>query len=125
MTSNSTDSTHLSERPKERIEKLLSSSPDDKNHRIHKRLGVESGSEVLFSIVCKGEVVDISDEGMSIRFTPTESPSLENTSQVDVTLELENHRFSIPGIVRRVESRFGVIVMGLQFDSTEIAVEEK
>ena len=118
---------HINEpenQPKLGIEKLISQGNSDVDKRVHERLKVESGNEVLFSIVCRGEVQDISEQGISIRFTPSESPSLEDGASLEILIDLENRTYSAPAVVRRVESRFGVIVMGMQFDPDELEIRE-
>lgn len=111
-------------RPRERIEQLLSSGPDDKNRRAYERIPVEPGTEVYLPIICKGEVMDISDRGLSIRFKPSESPSLAEHEHIPVTLITNTLSFKIPTDIRRMDSRFGVIVLGLEFDPEEVEVTE-
>ena len=110
--------------PKERIELLLS-SPSGRDRRIYDRTAVEPGATVYFPMVYKGEVMDVSDEGLSIRMQPLDSPSLAENAQLRVSLPMESGTFSIPGTVRRVESKFGVIVLGLQCELDEIEHEKK
>jgi len=109
-------------RPREKIEKLISGSQEGQEQRIFKRLAVEPGTQVIFPVVCKGEIMDISDDGLSIRFKPSDSPSLADGSVLPVTVEMEKHTFRIPAEIRRFESRFGVIVLGMQYRPDEIEV---
>jgi len=111
-------------RPRERIEKLISTPGKAKEHRLYDRLKVEPGTDVVFSIVCKGEILDFSEEGFSVRFTPSDSPSLQEESSMSMALEMENHNFKVPAKIKRVESRFGVIVMGVQFEGEDIEIFE-
>ncbi len=119
-----TDMNEPSNRPKERIEKLITDTAGNgKEFRVHDRLKVAPGTEVFFSLVCKGEVLDISENGISVRFKPTESISLEKDAAVEMAMDLDEHRFRLSANVRRVETRFGVVVIGMEFDAEEIAIE--
>ncbi len=111
-------------RPKERIEHLLSVDDAGNDRRMYERKIVEPGAEVYFPLICKGEVMDVSDDGISVRFKPLECPSLSTDSEINLTMTLDAHTFRIPGQVKRVETRFGVVVIGLAFDPGKIAVEE-
>jgi len=111
-------------RPMEKIEWLISRQARSVDQRISERLPVESGTEVVFPLICKGEVVDVSNEGISIRFKPEDSPKLQTGQTIPLTLELSGRVIHIPAELRRVESRFGVFVLGLQFDPDAIEVEE-
>ncbi|MBN1355111.1 PilZ domain-containing protein [bacterium] len=110
-------------RPRERIEKLISSKKKPGNRRIHERIPVEPGMEVFFPIVCRGEIVDVSREGISIRFKPVEAPSLESGETLNMTMTLDNHSLTIPATIRRMEARFGVVVLGMEFDSEGIEID--
>jgi hypothetical protein len=111
-------------RPKERIEQLINKIEDAGDRRMHERIPVEPGAEVFFPIICRGEVANVSDQGISIRFRPAEALSLELGEMIRLSMPLENHSFEIPAEVKRVESRFGVILLGLKFDPDSIKVEE-
>ncbi len=111
-------------KPKEKIEWLIGSDARATDQRISERIPVEEGTEVIFPLICRGEIVDVSHEGMSIRFKPDESPKLQSGQKIPVTLDLSDKVIHIPAIVRRVETRFGVIVMGMQFDPEKIEIDE-
>jgi PilZ domain len=110
-------------RPKERIEKLISNPSNAADKRIHKRLAVEPGTEVFFPIICRGEVMDVSESGLSVRFKPLEAPSLEQDETISMTMKLAKHSFLIPAEVKRVEARFGVIVLGMEFDPKDVEID--
>ncbi|MBN1550024.1 PilZ domain-containing protein [bacterium] len=110
-------------RPKERIEHLISGDHKEKDKRIYDRLSVEPGTEVYFPMVCKGEIVDVSENGISIRFKPADSPGLAEDNTLTLSIPLETHTFKIPGNIKRVESRFGVLVVGMSFDPEMIEIE--
>ncbi|MBN1295396.1 PilZ domain-containing protein [bacterium] len=110
--------------PMDKIEWLISRHARSVDQRISERLPVESGTEVLFPLICKGEVIDVSKEGISIRFKPEDSPKLQSGQKIPLTLELNGRIIHIPAELRRTESRFGVFVLGLQFDPDAIEVEE-
>ena len=111
-------------KPMEKIEWLISRQARSVDQRISERVPVESGTEVIFPLVCKGEVVDISNEGISIRFNPSDSPNLGEGQEIPLTLELNGRVIKIPAMIRRTESRFGVFVLGMQFDPDDIEVED-
>lgn len=111
-------------RPKERIEHLLSMDDSGKDRRGYERRIVEPGAEVYFPLICKGEVMDVSDDGISVRFKPMESPSLSEDSQLALTMTLDAHSFTIPAHVKRVETRFGVLIIGMAFNPEEISVDD-
>ena len=110
-------------RPKERIEQLLSSDPQGFEHRNYDRMPVEPGTEVFIPVICKGEIVDVSKRGLSVRFNPSDAPSLVENGDIVLTMEFESRGVKIPAKVRRVENRFGVVVLGLEFDPSEIETE--
>ncbi|MBN1879087.1 PilZ domain-containing protein [bacterium] len=110
--------------PKDKIQWLISRQARAVDQRISERRPVEKGTEVIFPLICRGEVVDISREGISIRFKPEDSPKLETGQTIPITLEVDDHVLNIPAIVRRVETRFGIIIMGMQFDPENIKIEE-
>ena len=66
--------------------------------------------------------MDISEDGISIRFKPSESPSLADGEIVPITFDLESHTFKIDAEIRRFESRFGVIVLGMQYKADDIEI---
>jgi hypothetical protein len=111
-------------KPKEKIEWLIGSDARSVDQRISERIPVEKGTEVIFPLICRGEIVDISREGLSIRFKPDESPKLESGQAIPITLDLNSKVIHIPATVRRVETRFGVIVMGMQFDPEKIEIND-
>lgn len=111
-------------KPMEKIEWLISRQARSVDQRISERLPVASGTEVLFPLICKGEVMDISSEGISIRFNPTDSPKMESGQEIPLTLELNGKVIKIPAQVRRIESRFGVFVLGMQFSPDTVEVED-
>jgi len=111
-------------KPMEKIEWLISRQARSVDQRISERLPVEGGMEVVFPLVCKGEIVDLSEEGISIRFNPSNSPSLESGMDIPLTLELNGKIIKIPTQVCRIENRFGVFVLGMQFDPEKIEVDE-
>lgn len=110
--------------PKDKIQWLISRQARSVDQRISERRPVEKGTEVIFPLICRGEVVDISREGISIRFKPEDSPKLQTGQMIPITIELDDHIVNIPAIVRRVETRFGIFIMGMQFDPDSIEVEE-
>ncbi|MCD4655048.1 PilZ domain-containing protein [bacterium] len=111
-------------KPMEKIEWLISRHARSVDQRISERLPVESGTEVMFPLVCKGEIVDISREGISIRFKPNDSPNLISGMEIPLTLELNDQMIKIPCQVCRIENRFGVFVIGMQFDPESIEIED-
>ena len=76
-------------RPKERIEHLISKRGVKNDQRIHERIPVETGAVVYFPLICKGEVTDVSEEGISVRFKPSEIPGLELDKILQLTMPLE------------------------------------
>jgi hypothetical protein len=112
-------------RPQERMERLINESTESKERRIHQRVVVEPGAEVIFPVICRGEVMDVSEEGISIRFKPTEAPSLQPGETVSISMPLESHSFKLHAEVKRVESRFGVIILGMRFDPEQIELEDE
>ena len=111
------------ERPKERIEHLLSTKSKNREKRVFSRLEVEPGAEVYFPLVCKGEVMDISEDGISVRFKPLEAPSLQPEQSIELTIPLDQRSFTIDSTIKRIESRFGVFVVGMSVN--EMFVDEK
>jgi hypothetical protein len=111
-------------KPKEKIELLIGQKVRAVDQRISERIPVEKGIEVLFPLICRGEIVDISREGISIRFKPDDSPKLVSGQTIPVTLELDKTILHIPATVRRVESRFGIFLLGMQYDPDTIEIEE-
>ncbi len=109
-------------RPRERIEQLLSGPAKGREKRAFSRLEVEPGAEIFFPLVCRGEVMDISEDGISVRFKTLDSPTLQPEQPVELTLPLDQRTFTIRSIIKRVESRFGVNVLGMSVD--EMFVDE-
>ncbi|MGB3975021.1 MAG: PilZ domain-containing protein [bacterium] len=110
-------------KPKDKIELLIGKRNRGVDQRISERIPVEAGVEVFFPLICRGEIVDISREGLSIRFKPDDSPKLVSGQTIPVTLELDGTIVQIPATVRRVESRFGIFLLGMQFDPDTITTE--
>ncbi len=110
--------------PRERIELLLSTPPGERDRRVYNRSEVEPGTTVYFPMVCKGEVMDISDKGMSIRVQPLDSPTLAEENTLSINMPLDTHSFKMKTTIKRIESRFGVIVLGLYFDPEEVEVDD-
>jgi len=111
-------------KPMEKIEWLISRQARSVDQRISERIPVESGMEVAFPLICKGEIIDVSEEGISIRFNPSDSPSLNSGKEIPLVLELNGKVIKIPSKVCRIENRFGVFVMGMQFDPEAIEVDD-
>jgi hypothetical protein len=111
-------------RPKERIELLISNPKGDRNRRVYDRTQVEPGTEVYFPMVCRGEVMDASETGLSIRINPLDSPTLAENQDIVLTMPATDRTFTITASVKRVESRFGVMVIGLFFDPEHVEIEE-
>lgn len=112
-------------KPKEKIELLIGKKSRSVDQRISERIPVEAGVEVFFPLICRGEIVDISREGLSIRFKPDDSPKLVSGQSIPITLELDSGVLQIPATVRRVESRFGIFLLGMQYDPDSINVDEE
>ncbi len=110
-------------KPKDKIELLISKKTRAVDQRISERIPVEAGVEVFFPLICRGEIVDISREGLSIRFKPDDSPKLASGQMIPMTLEFDGTIVEIPATVRRVESRFGIFLLGLQYDPDSITTE--
>ncbi len=75
-----------------------------------------------FTVEYEGDVVNISPDGIAIRFHPLQSESLKMDNSVQVHMKMNGRIVSVRGIVRQLDEKHGFITIGMKYDRDEIAL---
>jgi hypothetical protein len=81
--------------------------------------------KVKFGIEYEGEVVDISKEGIGIKFHPINSDALNIGNKLRVHIDMNGRVASIQGEIRRISEKFGHLILGIEYNRDEIALFEE
>lgn len=76
---------------------------------------------VTFSIEHEGEITDITSEGIGIKFHPLGTESLNVGRKIRVHLNMSDRIVSVHGEIRRINEKFGHVILGLAYDRDEVA----
>ena len=99
--------------------KMIQTQQIDRRDRERKHL--TSGIKATFNLEFQGEILDISPDGISFKFHPIGSHSLNIGTNLRIHLDMNDQIISLHGEVRRVSEKFGHLVIGLKYNKDEIA----
>ena len=88
------------------------------------RKGINARIKVTFSLEYEGELIDISPEGVGLKFHPLKTTSLDVGNQLRIQMNMNGRIVSLQGEVRRLTEKFGQIVVGLKYNRDDIATIE-
>jgi PilZ domain len=86
------------------------------------RIDLSAPLKVTFQMEHSGELMNISKDGLAIRFPPVESIEINTGKKLRLHVDMNGRVVSIHGEVKRITEKDGDIVLGLEYDRNEIAL---
>ena len=77
---------------------------------------------VTFQLEHQGELINISKEGLALKFNPAGSGTLTLGKKLRVNLDMNGRIVSLQGEIKRLSEEDGQMILGLEYDREEITL---
>jgi hypothetical protein len=103
-------------------DKIMEREKEIPERRSFKREPISTPIKVRFKLEYEGEIIDISRDGLGLKYHPLGTHALNVGKPLNVQIDMNGKIVSLHGSIRQVSEKFGYIVLGLQYDRNEIAL---
>jgi hypothetical protein len=90
------------------------------NRRLEERKDIKAPIKVNFTLEYEAEILDISKDGIAIKFHPLKTHSLDIGSNLWIQIDMQERLVSMNVEVRRITEKFGHIILGMKYDRDEL-----
>ncbi|MBN1551551.1 PilZ domain-containing protein [bacterium] len=90
--------------------------------RLRERTSFTTPIRVNFKLEYEGEIVDISKEGLAIKFHPIGTKSLNVGNHLRIQVDMQDRIVSLQGEIKRISEKFGHLILGMEYDRDDIAL---
>ena len=94
------------------------------DRRSKDRKSITSPIKAKFSITYEADVLDVSSDGISIKFHPLQTNDFNAGKKISMDLDMNGRLVNIEGEIRRLDEKFGHFVLGIKYDRDEVTTFE-
>ncbi len=94
------------------------------DRRNSERKTISAPIKAKFKISYEAEVMDVSPDGISLKFHPLQSSDFNAGKKISMDIDMNGRLVNIEGEVRRLDEKFGHFVLGVKYDRDEVTIFE-